>query len=56
MFATEIFKCLKIILFLSLLQTIFNFKCFNHFKEFDDDRDASDAVYEMNGRELLGSR
>lgn len=26
------------------------------FIEFDDNRDADDAVYEMNGRELLGSR
>nr|XP_045589665.1 serine/arginine-rich splicing factor 4-like [Procambarus clarkii] len=26
------------------------------FVEFDDDRDADDAVYEMNGKELLGER
>ena len=25
-------------------------------QEFDDDRDADDAVYEMNGKELLGGR
>lgn len=26
------------------------------FQEFDDDRDADDAVYELNGKELLGER
>jgi arginine/serine-rich splicing factor 4/5/6 len=26
------------------------------FQEFDDPRDADDAVYELNGRELLGER
>ena len=26
------------------------------FQEFDDYRDADDAVYELNGRDLLGSR
>lgn len=29
---------------------------FLFFQEFDDDRDAEDAVYEMNGKELLGER
>lgn len=28
----------------------------SHLQEFDDDRDADDAVYEMNGKELLGGR
>ena len=27
-----------------------------NFQEFDDPRDADDAVYELNGRELLGER
>lgn len=27
-----------------------------YWQEFDDDRDADDAVYEMNGKELLGGR
>ena len=26
------------------------------FQEFDDPRDADDAVYELNGKELLGER
>lgn len=26
------------------------------FQEFDDYRDADDAVYELNGKELLGER
>lgn len=26
------------------------------FQEFDDHRDADDAVYELNGKELLGER
>ena len=26
------------------------------FQDFDDYRDADDAVYDLNGRELLGSR
>lgn len=29
---------------------------FDSLQEFDDDRDADDAVYEMNGKELLGGR
>lgn len=28
----------------------------NFFQEFDDYRDADDAVYELNGKELLGER
>lgn len=27
-----------------------------NFQEFDDYRDADDAVYELNGKELLGER
>lgn len=27
-----------------------------HFQEFEDYRDADDAVYELNGKELLGER
>jgi len=27
-----------------------------HWQEFDDARDADDAVYELNGKELLGDR
>lgn len=34
---------------------IFNDKIFC-FQEFDDYRDADDAVYELNGKELLGER
>ena len=26
------------------------------FQEFDDERDAEDAVYELNGKELMGER
>ena len=29
---------------------------FRLFQEFDDYRDADDAVYDLNGRELLGTR
>ena len=28
----------------------------HHFKEFEDYRDADDAVYELNEKELLGSK
>ena len=28
----------------------------NIFQEFDDHRDADDAVYELNGKDLLGER
>lgn len=27
-----------------------------HTQEFDDHRDADDAVYELNGKELMGER
>lgn len=33
----------------------FNVFCFVG-QEFDDHRDADDAVYELNGKELLGER
>lgn len=38
-----------------LVAVAFRFSC-DSLKEFDDPRDADDAVYELNGRELLGER
>ena len=37
---------------------LLNFALLTNFflQEFDDYRDADDAVYELNGRDLLGSR
>lgn len=31
-------------------------ECLKFFKEFDDYRDADDAVYELNGKDLAGER
>lgn len=28
----------------------------NIFQEFDDSRDADDAVYDLNGRDMMGER
>jgi hypothetical protein len=42
----------------TLVKRIINFVCFCSMvlQEFDDYRDADDAVYDLNGKELLGVR
>ena len=46
--------CFLVTIFLSKI--IFSFQNGFCFVEFDDYRDADDACYEMNGRDLLGDR
>lgn len=41
-------------IFLAVLLFIISFSFY--IQEFDDQRDADDAVYECNGREMLGER
>lgn len=38
------------------LSTIYPSDLFFSFQEFDDNRDAEDAAYELNGKELCGER
>lgn len=39
-----------------ILRVLFKYKLFFCWQEFDDHRDADDAVYELNGKELCSER